>query len=106
MEEKSDLMQEDLEAVEGILSEISKKYEDFTQEDFKQHLEDTYDSKQIVFDVTRENLNKFPTLIFHPRGLTDVILGPEYPRVNYADKLRKQLLTRNRDCEEDGVSQS
>jgi hypothetical protein len=89
------------EILPEVVEEVSKKYEDFTPEDFKQHLRDTYDAKETVFEPSPKNLSKFPTFTILPRDFEGVIPPENAEKLNIAAKLRKELFTRRRDDDAD-----
>ncbi len=54
--------------MEEVTEGTSKKYEDFSQEEFKIHLEQTVDCVETVTRYTSTFFDKFPTLIIQPNS--------------------------------------
>lgn len=61
---------EDLEE----LAEISKKYEDYTKEDIRRHIQETSTSQETVAELDDAFFNKMPILIFHKTDEERVLL--------------------------------
>lgn len=98
---------EDIEAEKSNISEAeivepSKKYEDFTEEDFKRHLASTYYALETNTRVSREFFESFPVFTIHKKqldGFANSDPHPEESELNVGSKVRS-LYTKRKDFED------
>lgn len=67
-------VEESIEAETEKTEEVTKKYEDFTSQEFKDHIAATASSEETVTMLGAAFYSKFPNLIIHPRELETVVL--------------------------------
>jgi hypothetical protein len=90
------------ETSDSSIGEISKKYEDFTQEDFKRHLEATVHIVETNTRPSREFFESFPILTIHKKQVDGFFVEephPEETRLDIGQKVRS-LYTKRKDCED------
>ena len=79
------------------IGEVSKKYEDFTQEDFKRHLEMNVHSVETNTRVGREFFDSFPVFTIHKTPVEGFVLpgtDPEEIQLNVGQKVRSLFTKR------------
>lgn len=93
--------EEKSEKSEAEIEEVSKKYEDFTQEDFKKHLEDTRYAVETNTQVSREFFEKFPVFTIHEQAVDSVFCEESaiVGEINVGSKVRS-LYTKRKDCDD------